>query len=217
MLRVAIAFVLFSSVGLAHAQGAACGALVAPQAMPMQATVVAPVANEFRAPTHQLGAPAGVLSQALGESLAVDQVLFRLQVESCASVASIIPAPSPASLSTVAVPAAPGVVVPDTAGTAMPDATDPAAYKPRTEFDNTPWRFNMDQNGERMTADAFAAWMESKGVRVAKGAAKPAAAVAADGTPPVADTVEVAAPEAPVEAPAQPAPVAAPKQDATGD
>ncbi|HUH89696.1 MAG TPA: hypothetical protein VLZ76_03435, partial [Lysobacter sp.] len=53
--------------------------------------------------------------------------------------------------------------------------TDPAAYKPRTEFDNTPWRFDMNQNGQRMTADAFAAWMESKGVRVAKGAPKPAA------------------------------------------
>lgn len=213
MLRVAIAFVLFSSAGLAHAQGAVqCGALMAPQAMPMQPTVIAPVASEFRAPTHQLGAPTGVLSQALSESLAVDQVLFRLQVESCGSVASIVPAPSPASLPAAAipaVPAAPGIVVPETASTAMPDATDPAAYKPRTEFDNTPWRFNMDQNGERMTADAFAAWMESKGVRVAKGAPKPAAAVAVDGVQPAAENIEVAAP---VEAPAP-----EPTQEATQD
>ena len=50
-------------------------------------------------------------------------------------------------------------------------AADAAAYKPRTEHDNTPWRFNMEQGGERMSADQFDAWMKSKGVRVAKGAA----------------------------------------------
>ena len=43
---------------------------------------------------------------------------------------------------------------------------DPAAYKPRTEFDNAPWRFDMTQNGKRMTADEFDAWMKAKGVRV---------------------------------------------------
>ncbi|MDB6163580.1 MAG: hypothetical protein JWL98_1012 [Xanthomonadaceae bacterium] len=47
---------------------------------------------------------------------------------------------------------------------------NPAAYKPRTEFDNTPWRFNMTQNGKNMTAAEFSAWMESKGVHVARGA-----------------------------------------------
>jgi hypothetical protein len=52
---------------------------------------------------------------------------------------------------------------------ANPD--DPAAYKPRTAFDNTPWRFNMSQNGKNMTADEFSAWMQSKGVHVARGAA----------------------------------------------
>ena len=54
---------------------------------------------------------------------------------------------------------------------------DPRYYKPRTEFDNTPWRFNMNQNGKNMTADEFSAWMKSRGVRVAKGAA-PASPVA---------------------------------------
>lgn len=178
MLRVAIAFVLFSSAGLAHAQVAQCGALLAP-AIPVQQTVTAPVTAEFSTPSRQLGAPTGVLSQALSESLSAEQVLFRLQVENCANVASIIPTPSPASLPTS------GGIVPGAAttpaaaaGTATTDATDPAAYKPRTEFDNTPWRFDMNQNGQRMTADAFAAWMESKGVRVAKGAPKPAAAEA---------------------------------------
>jgi OOP family OmpA-OmpF porin len=47
--------------------------------------------------------------------------------------------------------------------------TDPAAYVPRTEHDNTPWRFNMQQDGRTMTADEFDAWMKSRGVRVATG------------------------------------------------
>lgn len=178
MLRAAIAFVLFTSAGLAHAQVAQCGALLAP-AIPVQQTVTAPVTAEFSTPSRQLGAPTGVLSQALNESLSVDQVLFRLQVESCGNVASIVPAPSPASLpATTSGSVVPAAAPTAAAGTAATDATDPAAYKPRTEFDNTPWRFDMNQNGQRMTADAFAAWMESKGVRVAKGAPKPAAAEA---------------------------------------
>jgi len=53
-------------------------------------------------------------------------------------------------------------------------AAEAAAYKPKTKHDNTPWRFNMEQDGERMTADQFDAWMKSKGVRVATG--KPATA-----------------------------------------
>jgi hypothetical protein len=52
-------------------------------------------------------------------------------------------------------------------------STAPAAYKPKTRYDNTPWRFNMEQNGKRMTADEFDAWMKAKGVRVAKGAPAP--------------------------------------------
>lgn len=49
---------------------------------------------------------------------------------------------------------------------------DPNAYVPKTQFDNTPWRFDMNQNGKRMTAEEFDAWMKAKGIRVAKG--KPA-------------------------------------------
>jgi len=40
------------------------------------------------------------------------------------------------------------------------------------------YRFNMTQNGRKMTADEFDAWMKARGIRVAKGA--PAAAPAAD-------------------------------------
>lgn len=61
-----------------------------------------------------------------------------------------------------------------------------AGYKPKTQFDNTPYRFNMDK-GKKFTAAEFDAWMKSRGVRVATGRA-PVAPVAAStlGTTPVA-------------------------------
>lgn len=55
---------------------------------------------------------------------------------------------------------------------AEPAVVDAATYKPKTEHDNTPYRFNMEQNGKRMSADEFDAWMKARGVRVATG--KPA-------------------------------------------
>ena len=82
--------------------------------------------------------------------------------------------------------------VPTTATAAA--ATDAADYKPRTEHDNTPWRFNMEQGGKRMTADQFDAWMKSKGVRVAKGSGSPASATAA-AAPAVASANDVAVAE----------------------
>jgi hypothetical protein len=44
-------------------------------------------------------------------------------------------------------------------------------------------RFDMSQNGRRMTADEFDAWMKAQGIRVASGAAKPAAAPTSAGIP----------------------------------
>jgi hypothetical protein len=147
--------------GLAQAMD--CSATRARQ--PLQPTVIAPVASELAMASNQLGAPGGVLSQAFDESQSLDQVLLRIRIESCQNVAMTTPAPS--------------VVSPD----------DPAAYKPRTEFDNTPWRFNMSQNGKNMTADEFSAWMKSRGVRVARGAAPATpAAVPATDTPGMAPT-----------------------------
>ena len=179
MLRVAAALVLISSAGFANAKTASCDALSAPVS-PVQRTLSAPVAAEFSAPGRQLGAPAGVLSQALSESLSVEQVLFRIQLERCANLASIAPVASPSSL-----PAA--TIAPAAAGSTIvaPDADDPAAYKPKTEFDNTPWRFDMSQNGKSMTADEFDAWMKSRGLRVVGGkfvrALPTAAAATTDG------------------------------------
>jgi len=60
------------------------------------------------------------------------------------------------------------------------------AYVPKTKDDNSPWRFDMNQNGKRMTAEEFAAWMKAKGITVATGkpsgtaAAAPAAAPESD-------------------------------------
>jgi len=162
-MRHAIAgLTLFLIAGAAQAQGASnCAALTATRAQPVQPTLIAPVAPELVAPSHQLGAPTGVLSQALDEALSVDQVLLRIRLDGC-NVAKATPA-----------------------STGMPSANDPAAYKPKTQFDNTPWRFDMSQGGKRMTADEFSAWMKAKGVRVAKG--NGTAAVAAPAAAPVVE------------------------------
>ena len=40
---------------------------------------------------------------------------------------------------------------------------------PKTAHDNSPYRFDMNQNGKRMTAEEFDAWMQAKGIRVATG------------------------------------------------
>lgn len=120
-------------------------------AAPVRPALLSPVAIELAPATTRLGGASGVLSQAFDESLSVDNVLLRIRQDSCRAMASARPA---------------GSVV---------DPNDPAAYKPKTEFDNTPWRFNMTQNGKRMTADEFDAWMKARGVRVV-GSKAPAAA-----------------------------------------
>ena len=130
--------------GLAHAVD--CSIRTVSQALPIRPTVIAPIASELTPASSQLGAPGSVLSQAYDEAQSVDQVLLRLRIEGCRNVAMAIPAPT-------------GL-----------DPNDPATYKKRTEFDNAPWRFDMSQNGKRMTADEFSAWMKARGVRVARGA-----------------------------------------------
>src|SRR5688572_29993399 len=175
--RLIVVSLLLAS-GWAQAQSSQCATLV-PPSIPVRPTLVPALAPELALPSHQLGAPTGVLSQAFDESQSVDQVLFRLRVEGC-SVANALPAPTPAS----------GII-------------DPATYKPKTEFDNTPWRFNMSQNGKQMTADEFSAWMKARGVRVAKGGA-PAA------TPAVVPAIPADEFSTPAPAPATPATPTAP-------
>lgn len=140
--RALFALVLSATPMASFAQaGGACNSdLMA--AMPVRPTVLAQVALELAPATTQLGGASGVLSQAFDEALSVDNVLLRIRQDGCRAVANARPA---------------GSVV---------DPNNPAAYKPKTEFDNTPWRFNMTQNGKRMTADEFDAWMKARGVRV---------------------------------------------------
>ncbi len=149
MRRLLSVILLFAAPTLAYAQvgTGACSSAVLP-ATPVRPTLLAPLAIELAPASTQLGNSASVLGQAFDEALSVDSVLLRIKLEGCQATAYAAPANS----------------------AAKPD--DPAAYKPRTEFDNAPWRFNMSQNGKNMTADEFAAWMTSRGVRVAKGAAQ---------------------------------------------
>lgn len=56
----------------------------------------------------------------------------------------------------------------DTAAAVAAPAPEPA-YVPKTAHDNSPYRFDMNQNGKRMTAEEFDAWMQAKGIRVATG------------------------------------------------
>src|SRR6476619_6269467 len=145
---------LFLSVLAAPGIVQAMDCSATPAAQPLRPTVIAPVASELAVVGNMLGAPEGVLAD-VDASESVEQVLLRIRVETCSNIEPLTPAP----------------------GTVSPD--DPAAYKPRTQFDNTPWRFNMSQNGKKMTADEFSAWMAARGVRVARGSGAPAAAAPA--------------------------------------
>lgn len=136
--RFVCAVSILAVPALVHAGGDACR-MDAPAA-PVRPTLLSSVAAELVPANTQLGGASGVLAQSFDEALSVDNVLARLRVDGCRAMAKS------------AVPAA--------------GMTDAAAYKPQTAFDNTPWRFNMTQNGKRMTADAFDAWMKARGVRV---------------------------------------------------
>ena len=63
-----------------------------------------------------------------------------------------------------------------------------ADYVPETEFDNRPYRFNMEK-GKKFTAAEFDAWMKSRGVRIVP--AKPTGAGATATT--AAEAVETTA------------------------
>jgi len=50
---------------------------------------------------------------------------------------------------------------------AQPEASAAGGYQKQTEFDNTPYRFNM-KPGQKLSADEFDAWMASRGIRIVK-------------------------------------------------
>lgn len=183
-MRTAIVLlVIFAAPGIAQAMDCST------TSQPMRSTITAPVASEFAAASSPLGAPNGVLSQAYDEAQSVDQVLLRIRIESCQNVAMTTPAPN------------------------VLNPNDPATYKPRTQFDNTPWRFNMSQNGKNMTADEFSAWMKSRGVRVARGSnAQAPVAVPPAPTPSTTPAIPALPPASPSSTPV--APVGLPAADA---
>ncbi|MBB3842686.1 hypothetical protein [Xanthomonas arboricola] len=168
MLRTATAGLLCLALIPAAYAAPNCAGSTVSQPLPLPATVIAPAAAEFYTRSVQLGMPTGVLAQPYTTEQSVDRVLLRLRVEGCQDLAKVIP---------------PG-------GTVNPN--DPAAYKATTAFDNTPWRFDMSQNGKRMTAEEFDAWMKARGVRVVKARPVAAPAPAAAATPtPAADAKSV--------------------------
>lgn len=130
-----------------------------PQPLPASPLLAPPVASEFSALNSQLGAPRGVLAHEFAEAMSVDQVLLRTRIAQCQNVAIATPA------------------------RAVANPNDPTGYKPKTQFDNTPYRFNMTQNGKRMTADDFDAWLKANGYSAGKKAAAPAPAPAAAPAP----------------------------------
>ncbi len=170
MLRTALAATLALALVPAAQAAVDCSVKASSAPLPLPATAIAPVAGELALRNVQLGMPAGVLTGSYDANQSVDSVLQRLRIESCQDVAKVMPG-------------APAIA-----------PNDPAAYKPATEFDNTPWRFDMSQGGKRMTAEEFDAWMKARGVRVVKARPAPAAAPAA-----AAPSVEAAVETKPVD------------------
>ena len=62
-----------------------------------------------------------------------------------------------------------------------------AGYVPKTQYDNTPYRFNMDK-GKKFTAAEFDAWMKSRGVRVVGARSAAAGAAPAASAPQATET-----------------------------
>lgn len=141
MRGMACAVALLALPTMALAAGSTCAVDVSSTAV--QTAWISPLASELTPTATQLGGASGVLAQSFDEALSVDSVLTRIRLDGCRAVASITPAASPAA-----------------------PVSDGAGYKPETPYDNRPWRFNMTQNGKRMTADEFDAWMRARGVRV---------------------------------------------------
>ena len=176
MRGMACAMVLLGAPAMAWASGGACHVDAAAMTSTRSAWL-SPVAAELSSNATQLGGASGVLAQSFDEALSVDSVLLRIRIDGCRAVASITP-PAP---------------------NAATDTIDPSGYKPATAYDNRPWRFNMTQNGKRMTADEFDAWMKARGVRVVgrKDPAQPAATAPATPAPATPASAPAPAPSTP--------------------
>ena len=140
--RFALLLCCLPLASLAQTNGICTSSLMV--ATPVRPALLSPVASEFSPLTTQLAAGSGVLAQAFDEALSVDNVLLRIRQDGCRAIANARPAGSVVDR----------MIRPHTSP--GPNST-------------TRWRFNMTQNGKRMTADEFDAWMKTRGVRIAKG------------------------------------------------
>lgn len=109
-------------------------------------TVVTPMNTMFYNPKTPLGIAGKALSQRYNREYLMDPMLLHLRVNSRQSIAK--------------------TKTTSTESTANSNNKTETDYKKQTIYDNTPWRFNMNQQGKRMTADEFDAWMKARGVHV---------------------------------------------------
>jgi len=101
-------------------------------------------ASEWSAPlTEGFAIPGQALPGGFDRAQSVDRVLHRRQLERCRLAIAVALTPVAASAYEV-------------------------DYAKQTEFDNTPYRFNMTQDGKRMSADDFDAWLKSNGYSVGR-------------------------------------------------
>lgn len=147
-----IGLIAFSALFAAPARAAAVDCATFKPLAPAKgnALQLTPIAEELAAPNAQIGTGVG-FAQLFSEGATVEVVLSRVQHQECrATAAALRP---------------------------LPPTANAGAYQPKPGESSTAWRFDMTQNGKRMTADEFDAWMKARGVRVVKGPT-PAAAPA---------------------------------------
>ena len=154
--RRAAAVLALAALGMGQAHASADCRSAATLAAQPDALRLAPIAPELAGTSEQIGTGVGFVPAQAGAAN-VDLVLARVKDEECRRVAR--------------------------ASAPMPTSATPGAYQPKTAYDNTPWRFDMTQNGKRMTADEFDAWMKARGVRVVPAANTPAATTAPAAAP----------------------------------
>jgi hypothetical protein len=157
MTLIALSAAIFSGPVYAAAVDCATYKPLAP--VKTNALQLTPIAEEMAAPNAQLGTGVG-FAQLFSEGASVEVVLSRVQHQECRATAA--------------------------ARQPLPATASAGAYQPKPGESSTAWRFDMTQNGKRMTADEFDAWMKARGVRVVQGPAKPATAPAAPPAPPAA-------------------------------
>ncbi|HHW4682893.1 MAG TPA: hypothetical protein ACQGQI_06930, partial [Xylella sp.] len=108
----------------------------------VKATPVTPASTAIYHKRITFGTSSEILSQHDNSKYLVDPLLLRLRVNGKQNIAKAVSIENPTKLN---------------------NKTD---YKQQTIYDNTPWRFNMSQEGKRMTADQFDEWMKARGVHV---------------------------------------------------